>query len=349
MNIRIVVRLDRRVKMKLRRMRRETRDKGLAVRCQIILLAAKGRRRANIAESLGCSPSWVSRVVARFRDHAVAGLMDRREDNGSLKLDEWYLSRLRRVVDESPQDYGFPRPTWTRELLVLAMRELTGVRIHPATMSRALDAIGARLGRPRPKVGCPWPKARRDRRLAELAGLAAAPPAAAEVVVYLDEVDIHLNPKIGLDWMNRGTQKQVLTPGQNVKRYLCGALDAATGRLTWVKAVRKDSVLFAAMLKKLADEAYPDAPVIHVILDNYRVHDSKISREALAALGGRVRLHFLPPYCPQGNKIERVWLDLHANVTRNHKCRDMDELMSNVINYLMARNARNRVKLRKAA
>ena len=32
--------------------------------------------------------------------------------------------------------------------------------------------------------------------------------------------DIHLNPKIGPDYMLRGTQKWVLTPGKNRKRYL---------------------------------------------------------------------------------------------------------------------------------
>ena len=37
-------------------------------------------------------------------------------------------------------------------------------------------------------------------------------------------------------------------------------------------------------------------------------------------LTGKVVLHFLPPYCPDDNRIERVWLDLHANVTRNHRC-----------------------------
>jgi transposase len=30
-------------------------------------------------------------------------------------------------------------------------------------------------------------------------------------------------------------------------------------------------------------------------------------------------LHFLPPYCPDDNRIERLWKDLHDNVTRNHK------------------------------
>ncbi len=32
-------------------------------------------------------------------------------------------------------------------------------------------------------------------------------------VFYEDEVDIHLNPKIGDDWQLRGQQKCVVTPG----------------------------------------------------------------------------------------------------------------------------------------
>jgi len=344
----IVVRLEHRVKVKLRRMRRETRDKGLADRCQIVLLAAKGRRRGDVAESVGRSESWVSRVTARFRDHGVAGLYDRREDNGTTKADEWFLADLYDVVDGSPQDHGYPRPTWTRELLTKVMFNRTGISIHPATMSRALAAIGARLGRPRPTVGCPWPKRRRNKRLAEIRGvLDALPP--GHVAVYLDEVDVHLNPKVGLDWMNRGKQKQVVTPGSNVKRYLCGALDAGTGRLTWVRAERKNSLLFVALVRKLAAEAYPHAKEVHVVLDNFGIHASKISQAAVAELGGRVVLHFLPPYCPQHNRIERVWLDLHANVTRNHRCRDMDELMRAVVRYLMTRNCRTRAKLAKAA
>jgi transposase len=85
------------------------------------------------------------------------------------------------------------------------------------------------------------------------------------------------------------------------------------------------------------------------VLDNFSIHDSKVVRAAVAELGGRMKLHFLPPYCPQSNRIERVWLDLHANVTRNHRCADMDELMRNVSRYLAARNARTRAALQKAA
>ena len=51
-------------------------------------------------------------------------------------------------------------------------------------------------------------------------------------------------------------------------------------------------------------------------------------------------LHFLPPYCPQGNKIERVWEDLHGNVTRNHTCADMKALMHEVRVWLRRYNRR---------
>ncbi len=132
--------------------------------------------------------------------------------------------------------------------------------------------------------------------------LAELPP--NEVAVYEDEVDIHLNPKIGLDWMNRGQQKEVLTPGQNEKRYLAGAMDARTGEVTWVEAEKKDSMLFIMLLHELRN-TYPEAKKIHVILDNCRVHSSDITNAVLDYLGGHIELHFLPPYCPQENWIER--------------------------------------------
>ena len=42
----------------------------------------------------------------------------------------------------------------------------------------------------------------------------------------------------------------------------------------------------------------------------------------------------MPPYCPDENRIERLWKDLHDNVTRNHTCTTMDKLMRCVNDYL---------------
>jgi len=335
------------VKRKVRRLRRETRDKGMANRCQIILLAGEGHTRVGVARSVGCSVSWVKVVIKRFRARGVAGLEDGRQDNGQAKVDEHFLATLIEVVDRSPRDYGHRRPTWTRELLVAVMAKSTGVTVSVGTMSRALKRIGARRGRPRPTVGCPWSKAAKTRRIRMIQKLIDTLPD-DQVAVWEDEVDIHLNPKLGLDWMNRGQQKHVLTPGKNQKRYLAGALDVKTGQVTWVESERKNSDLFIALLWKLI-ETYPRASKVHLILDNYRIHHSRITQHALDALAGRVVLHFLPPYCPQHNRIERLWLDLHAQVTRNHNHPDMKTLMRDVRADLRQRNRRIQQEQRRAA
>jgi hypothetical protein len=157
-----------------------------------------------------------------------------------------------------------------------------------------------------------------------------------EVAVYEDEVDVHLNPKIGYDWMGRGQQKEVLTPGQNCKRYLAGALDTRTGVVHWVEGERKEGWLFVELLGKLYQH-YRAEKRIHVILDNYCIHDSKVVAWGLLEAKGRISLHFLPPYCPDDNKIERVWQDLHSEVTRNHTCPGMAALMVEVRDYLVRR------------
>jgi transposase len=295
----------------------------------------QGKSAADIRRGGLCSVSQVYRIADRFVEHALPGLADGREDNGDAKVTEEYEWHLLIAVATCPREYGFRRPTWTQELLRLALEKVTGIRVSCTTISRLLKRNKVRLGRPKPIVGCPWKKARRMRRLREIRRMIDTLQA-GDVAVYLDEVDIHLNPKIGPDWMLQGIQKTVLTPGKNEKIYLAGALNAKTGRLTWVEAERKNTDLFIAMLWQLLND-YPDAKCIHVVLDNYKIHSSNRARLALAMVGSRIKLHFLPPYCPDHNKIERVWKDLHDNVTRNHTCRSMPELMKEVYAYLRKR------------
>lgn len=343
----IIVRVRGPVKRSLRKLRFNTKDKGLAGRCQIVLLWGDGKPWHDIAEAIGCSMSWVGRVIRRFRDQGIAGLHDRREDNGQTKLDEQYLATLYEIVDKQPPDFGYPRPTWTQELLAKVMEEITGVKVHPGTMSRALKTIGARLGRPKPVVGCPWSKRAKNRRLRAI-NRAIDALGYGEVAVYLDEVDIHLNPKIGPDWMNCGTQKQVMTPGQNVKRYICGALDITTECITHVAGEHKNGSLFIATLQRLL-KIHPNARTIHVVLDNFRIHSSKQVQTWMKQYGHRIRLHFLPPYCPDHNKIERKWRDLHAAVTRNHRCQTIEQLMKAVEQWIKERNKQVQQNRRKLA
>jgi transposase len=333
----IVLKVRYAVKERLLRSLRRCRGAGPRLRYLIIINLLSGRSARATAEVLRVHNTTVYRVLERFRAFGEAGLADARADNGADKLDDNYLHRLYRVVRATPQDYGWRRPTWTRELLIETMVRLTGVRVHVTTMSRALAQIRARRGRPRQTVGCPWSKGRKTRRLNAIGQLLATLPR-REYAFYEDEVDIHLNPKVGLDWMVEGQQKEVLTPGKNEKRYLAGALDVRTRVLIWVEGARKTSYLFLALLDRLL-ELYPQARRLHLILDNYRIHKSVIVEAALGGyLRGKVELHFLPPYCPDDNRIERIWQDLHANVTRNHRCKDMRHLMAEVRYHLRKRN-----------
>ncbi len=327
-----------RVPRKSRRWRRALIRRATKTRCpttirraHVLATTTSGRAVAEVAEVFSCARSHVYRTLARFEAAGWLGLLDGRRDNGYRKVDTSFRSVVRSLLEQSPRDYGYLRPTWTRELLVLVSEEQTGIRVGLSAMSRLLREIGARRGRPKPAVGCPLSDRQRRRRLRKIRQLLANLPQ-DEVAVYEDEIDIHLNPKIGLDWMNHGAQKLVMTPGQNQKAYLAGTLDARTGEVLWVGGMLKDSSLFIAMLERL-ESRHSDAKWIHVILDNYGIHKSKAARAALRLMP-RIRLHFLPPYCPDENRIERLWLDLHANVTRNHRHSTLAALCADVATYL---------------
>src|SRR5262245_29953204 len=243
---------------------------GVAVcrfRCKLILALVPAKTPSQLAARGLCSASQVYRVAPLLLEEGLRGMADQREDNGDPKVDERYASELLTVVAGSPQDYGHLRPTGTQELLIRALQERVGVTIRVATMSRLLRRHRVRLGRPKPLVECPWDKARRDRKLQRLRRLVRQ-VGPDEAAVYLDEMDIPLNPKIGRDGMLPGQQKPARTPGQNEKRSLAGALDAKTGRLIRVQGPRKTSVLFLELLYHLATRTYPRARRIQVILDN---------------------------------------------------------------------------------
>jgi transposase len=326
------------VKQRIRKRFRHCRQAAVRIRYLIIFNVWNGRSAREIEKLLDVHNTTVYRVVKRFRERGEASLWDGREDNGSRKLSDDYLGLLDRIVRSNAQDHGWRRPNWTCEMFVATMHKRTGIRVHPATMSRALAKIRARRANPRPRVACPWHPAAKTRRINVLRRLVDTLPR-QEAAVYEDEVDIHLNPKIGLDWTGHGQQKEAWTPGKNEKRYLAGALDVRTGEIHWVEGTKKDSWLFLDLLHRLT-KVYGDARKIHVILDNYSIHSSNICAVALSHFASKVKLHFLPPYSPDHNAIERKWQDLHANVTRNHRCASMRELMAEVRYYLRKRNRR---------
>lgn len=344
---RIVIKLSRQRKRFLTRLSKKAQDARFVRKVLIVLALAENREVTAVAEVFRLHRSTVWRVARRFLANEVRGLRDGRSERGPSKVTPEVPEKLEELVRGSPREFGYARPTWTRALLAREIAKQTGVSLSLTTIGRLLARIGSRWNRPRPVVGCPWPEEKRKRKVREIKRmLARLPP--DEVALFEDEAEIHLNPKIGFDWMMRGEQKEILTPGRNEKGYLAGAVESDGRRVVWVRGERKNSDLFISFLKQL-DRTYREAKRIHLILDNYCIHKSKATQKALEELEGRIELHFLPPYCPEENKMEIQWLHLHRNVTCNHDCSEIETLMGRAADYLDGLGQRTSAASRTAA
>ena len=124
---RIVIKLSRQVKRRFRRTISKIKDSRLKTRYMIILHTAEGYGRRTISEMLLCSSATVDRVRNRYRQEGELGLIDRRGDNGPAKINDDYILALIEAVERIPLDYGYRRPTWTQELLIRVLTELTGI------------------------------------------------------------------------------------------------------------------------------------------------------------------------------------------------------------------------------
>ena len=85
-----------------------------------------------------------------------------------------------------------------------------------------------------------------------------------------------------------------------------------------IEALTIDAASTIRLLQSI-EALYPMLALIHVFLDNARYHHAKLVQEWLALPGRRIKLHFIPTYCPHLNPIERLWGLMLGNVTHN-KC-----------------------------
>jgi transposase len=328
----VYVRLPRGQRRRIQMRLRKTNNRIEAVRCRVLLLLPAGWAASIIAAVVGCARATVYRTLYRFEDWGEAGLRDLRPQRPPTKVTPEVSAALLSYLDYSPRELGWQRAAWTLEVFALQLEQDTGVQLSPSYSRALLRAQGCRRGKPRPALRIPV----RGRRkvLPEIAHIVQAGSPAAEVF-YSDAADLHLKPRIGYAYLRRGHQPLRLTPGQNEKRSGAGALNARTGALPYVLAERKNSGRFVALVEALRAR-YRRRPVLPLLLDNCILHKSRQPLRPLARLAGRVVLHFLPPYSPEANVSERLWKQLHDQVTRNHQHPTLESLIEAVEVFLTA-------------
>ncbi|ELW2862913.1 IS630 family transposase [Salmonella enterica] len=315
----------------MRKEAQQTRDKNHARRLIAMLMLHQGMTVTDVAKILCAARSSVGRWINWFTLHGAEGLKSLRPG----RAPQWPVTDILQVlpllVQRSPKDFGWLRSRWSTELLSRIINQIFNLTLHSATLHRYLKRAGIvwRRAAPTLKIRDPLYEEKQPAIEQALNGAPAGHP-----VFYQDEVDIDLNPKIGADWMPKGQQKRIATPGQNQKHYLAGALHSGTGKIHYVSGSSKSSDLFISLSEALR-RTYRRAETITLVLDNYVIHKSR-KVERWLEKNTKFRLLFLPVYSPWLNPIDLLWLSLHETITRNHQCRYMWQLLRQVNQFMKA-------------
>jgi transposase len=302
----------------------------------VLLLLHHGYSPTQIAACLYCSRSSVYRSVAAGRSGTLTLTVARhlaRSWWGHALADDLRrkLALLLRCV---PRAFGWMRTRWSCACLALTLSRQVGYKISAETVRRWLHQADYVWKRPSLVARDDDPA--RATLLARIRlhweGLGSR-----EALVFADELELHLLPKVGAQWTRRGQRLEIVTPGQDRRCYIAAALDFRTGRLLHRTGPKKNRFLFLDLLRAL-DRLYSGAGFrrVYVVADNYSIHTAGDVCRWLAR-HPRFVLLWLPRYCPKANPIERVFGDLHDQITRNHGHRTLPPLLAEVQQYLRRR------------
>jgi transposase len=139
-----------------------------------------------------------------------------------------------------------------------------------------------------------------------------------EAVLFADAVHpTHAARPVGC-WAPKQEKLAIEQTSGRQRINIHGAIDLETGQTRMIEVTKVNAVSTINLLASI-EALYPMLALIHVFLDNARYHHAKLVQEWLSRPGCRIKLHFIPPYCPHLNPIERLWGLMHRNVTHN-KC-----------------------------
>lgn len=318
------------------RMRAELRRAryGYLLALHLLLLCAAGRTPSEVASVLFCSRSSVYRIIRAYRAGTLTfeEATEQATQKRRLRLLTPSLKRsVSALLKTVPRTYGWCRTRWSCAVLATELQIRRGIQVSAETMRHWLHELGWEWKRA--KLAAKDDDPQRVEKLARIR-LAFEQLRAGVALFFADELDISLLPKVGYQWMPKGEQVEVMTPGTNEKRYLAGALELTTGTLTQCVWYRKQTGLFLDLLDTL-DRTHPAPLFSHltVVVDNAKIHHAEKVQQWLAA-HPRFELLYLPTYCPRANPIERAFGDVHDKCTRNHTRKRMWHLVQDVKRHL---------------
>jgi transposase len=303
----------------------------LARRANALVLLDDGMSCAAVAKVLLLDDDTIRTWYRLYQDEGVEGLANFGYDGGACRLTDAQQERLKAWVSEAlprttrevgawiAQEFGIEYQG--RSGLITLLHRLGMEHRKPKAISRKLD---------------PAKQAGFIKRYEQLMNQLEAD----EAVMFADAVHpTHEARPVGC-W----APKQVpiaITPTSGRNRLnIHGAIDLETGNTRMLEVLTVNAIS-TIMLLMAIEAMYPGKRLIHVFLDNARYHHAKLVKQWLARPECRIKLHFIPAYCPHLDAIERLWALMHRNVTHNKCYPSFREFKAAVLGFLREQVPRN--------
>ena len=133
-------------------------------------------------------------------------------------------------------------------------------------------------------------------------------------IYFMDGVHPQHNSVASCGWIKKGQTKQLKTNNGRKRMNINGLLNLERQELLYVEDERINSQTVIASLNQVLEKQKKG--FIHIVLDNAKYYHANIVKSFLLE-NPRIKLHFLPPYSPNLNIIERLWHILKVNVVYN--------------------------------
>lgn len=280
---------------------RRERDRRVADRIKAVILANNGWTYKRIAEALMLDEETIS---VQVKEYQTKEKLKPGNGGSSSKLSREEVEELLKHLEEN---------TYDKALRIRAyVKEKYNVEYSVNGMVRWLRDNGFSYKKPK---GIPA-KADVEKQKAFIAKYEELMNKAPydEPIVFTDAVHPTQATKISYGWIKAGADKLIKTTASRTRVNLYGAINLEDMKVitSTYETINSASVIdFYKQLKK----KYPNAPNIHVILDQAGYHTSEEMRKYAAS--NNIILHYLPPYSPNLNPIERLWKVMNENCRNN--------------------------------
>jgi transposase len=296
----------------------------LARRANALVLLDRGMSYREVASVLLIDDTTVRQWRAIFETDGVEGLAGFHFGGRQAFLSEAQEAELAAWVEagapRSTREIGrfieqrFATSFASRSGLIALLHRLGFVHRKPAALSSRMD-----------------PQQQR-RFIASYESLLNHLPA-DEMVMFADAVHpVHGARPVGC-WVRPDAAVAVEQTTGRDHLNIHGAIDLESGQtqMLLVDSVNAEST--TALLAAI-ERQFPLMRCIHVFGDNARCHHAKLVRQWLCRPGCRIRLHFVPPYCPHLNPIERLWGQMHKALTHNRCSATLRAFQTEVLTFL---------------